>query len=69
MASYGYFGEESPGWVGDPVLGQNPEIIAHVDAKHARWPGLDNENPTIDVGFPDINTLDAVTVGFFDPEE
>ena len=69
MAGYRYFGEESPSWVGDPVLDQNPEIIAHVDAKHARWPGLDNENPTVDVSFPHIDTLYAVTVSFFDPEE
>lgn len=44
-------------------------MIAHVDTKQILWPGLDNKNPTIDVGFPEIDTLYAVTASFFDPEE
>jgi hypothetical protein len=40
-----------------------------VDTKQILWPGLDNKNPTIDVGFPEIDTLYAVTVSFFDSEE
>jgi hypothetical protein len=69
MAGHGYFGEESMAWIGYPIFVQIPKIIAHVDTNHARWPGLDNKNTAIDVGFPDIYTLYAVTVSFFDPEE
>jgi hypothetical protein len=40
-----------------------------VDTKQILWPGLDNKNPTIDVGFPEIDTLYAVLVSVFEPKE
>jgi hypothetical protein len=40
-----------------------------VDTKQILWPGLNNKNPTIDVGFPEIDTLYAVRASVFEPKE